>query len=136
MNGRLLADTDLVIDFLRGRGAGAELLPAWLEARRLRLSVVTLFELRCGKDWSRRDLAIEALFLDGPIVIDRKAALHAGVIEARLRAAGAPIGVADTLQAGICLSMGLPLATRNHEYFTRVEALQLVDLDAEGASRP
>ncbi|MBA2578279.1 MAG: type II toxin-antitoxin system VapC family toxin [Euzebyaceae bacterium] len=134
MSGLLVADTDLVIDFLRGRGTGAELLPTWLRARRLRLSVVTLFELRCGQDWTRRGHGIDALFLNGPLLLDRKAALRAGAIEAQLRSAGTPIGVADTLQAGICRALGLPLATRNRDHFTRVEGLELVDLSAEGAS--
>jgi tRNA(fMet)-specific endonuclease VapC len=135
VSGLLVADTDLVIDFLRGRGTGAELLPTWLRARRLRLSVVTLFELRCGQDWTRRGHRIDALFLGGPLVIDRRAALHAGAIEAELRDARTPIGVADTLQAGICRALGLPLATRNHRHFTRVEGLELVELSAEGPSR-
>ncbi|MGI8876461.1 MAG: type II toxin-antitoxin system VapC family toxin [Egibacteraceae bacterium] len=131
MSGLLVADTDLVIDFLRGRGRGAELLPTWLRARRLRLSAVTLFELRCGRDWARSGHRIDPLFLGGPLVMDRRAALHAGAIEAELRAAGTPIGVADTLQAGICRALGLPLATRNNAHFTRVEGLALVDLSAD-----
>lgn len=134
MTDLLVADTDLVIDFLRGRGDGARLLPPWLSTRRLRLSVVTLFELRSGRDWARRGTRIEALFLGGPLRIDRQAALHAGAIEAALRAAGTPIGVADTLQAAICRSLGLPLATRNDAHFLRVAGLALVDLTAERPS--
>ena len=134
MRGPLLADTDLVIDFLRGRGPGAELLPRWLRTRRLRLSVITLYELRGGRDWDARGVPIQALFLDGPVPLGRDAALQAGAIEATLRTQGAPIGVADTLQAGICRSHGLPLATRNTQHFRRVEGLELVALDADGTA--
>lgn len=136
MSGLLVADTDLAIDFLRGRGIGAMLLPVWLRARRLRLSVVTLFELRGGRDWARRGQQIEALFLGGPLVVDRRAALHAGAIEGALGAGGTRISLADTLQAGICAAMDLPLATRNEGHFRRVEGLQLVDIAAEVASIP
>ena len=132
MNGPLVADTDLVVDFLRGRGEGARLLPSWIRARRLRLSAVTLFELRSGQDWDRRGVGIEALFLQGPLAFDRPAALHAGAIEAGLRAEGAAIGVADVQQAGICLALNLPLATRNQAHFARVDGLQLIDLSTEG----
>lgn len=130
MSSLLVADTDLVIDFLRGRGAGARLLPGWLRGRRLRLTAVTLFELRSGRDWARRGIEIEALFLVAPLPFDREAALRAGAIEAMLRGAGTPIGVADIQQAGICRALGLPLATRNVEHFKRVAELELVDLDA------
>lgn len=134
MSALLVADTDLVIDFLRGRGPGADLLPIWLRRRRLRLTVVTLFELRSGADWDVRVARIEALFIGGPLPFDRDAALHAGRIEAALRTGGRSIGVADVQQAGICQAQDLPLATRNRRHFTRVEDLRLVDLslDARG----
>jgi tRNA(fMet)-specific endonuclease VapC len=131
VNRVLLADTDLVIDFLRGRGDGADLMPIWLRSRRLRLSVVTLFELRSGHDWERRGSRIESLFLGGPLPFERDAALHAGAIEAMLRVRGTPIGVADVQQAGICRALDLPLATRNRDHFARVEGIELIDLRAE-----
>lgn len=128
MTGQLVADTDLVIDFLRGQGDGARLLPDWLRTRRLRLTAVTLFELRSGRDWDARGPRIEPLFLGGPLPFDRAAALAAGDVEASLRRLGAPIGVADVQQAGICRSAGLPFATRNARHFDRVEDLVLVDI--------
>lgn len=131
MRRTVVADTDLVIDFLRGHGAGASLLPQWLRSGRLRLSVITLFELRSGLDWSTRGQVIESLFVHGPLPFDRDAALHAGRVETALRSAGTRIGVADTQQAGICLSADLPLATRNDRHFRRVRELELVDLLAE-----
>lgn len=126
----LVADTDLVIDYLRGRGPGAALLPEWVRARRLRLSVVTLYELRSGADWGRRGDDVEALFLGGPLTFERAAALEAGAVEAELRARGTPIGVADTIQAGICRALNLPLATKNRRHFGLVDGLTLVDLPA------
>lgn len=131
MNGGLIvADTDLVIDFLRGRGVGADLLPKWLRSAQLTLTAITLFELRSGLDWDVRGHVIDALFLRGPIPFDKEAALQAGHVEAVLRSSGTRIGVADTQQAGICLAAALPLATRNAAHFRRVPGLDLFDLDA------
>lgn len=128
MTGPVVADTDLVVDFLRGRGPGAEHVPVWVRSRNLRLTAITLFELRSGTDWARRGEQIQALFVDGPLPFDRSAALAAGRIEQRLRRAGTRIGLADVQQAGICLASGLPLATRNTRHFSLVDRLELVPL--------
>ncbi len=48
------------------------------------------------------------------------------------RAGDEDIGLADRLQAGICLNFDLPLATRNRKHFDRVEGLRLVDVPADG----
>ena len=48
---------------------------------------------------------------------------------ASLQRAGSTSGMADCLQAGICLRHGLPLATRNRRHFERVDELELVDID-------
>lgn len=41
MTGLIVADTDLVIVYLRGRGEGADLLPDWLRPHQLRLAAIT-----------------------------------------------------------------------------------------------
>lgn len=132
MTGPVVADTDLVIDYLRGRGEGAELLPSWLRSRRLRLTAITLFELRSGTDWGARRLRIEALFIGGPLPFEREAALHSGQIHMQLRAQGESIGLADLQQAGICLARSFPLATRNRSHFDRIPDLALIDVTNAG----
>jgi tRNA(fMet)-specific endonuclease VapC len=125
--GAVVADTDLVIDFLRGRGAGASAIPRWRRERRLRLTAVTAFELRVGTDFLDRRLSIERLLTRGSLRLDRAAALYAGAAYATLRRDGLAIGVLDCLQAGICLRYDLPLATRNVRHFERVVGLRLAD---------
>ncbi|MGH3931170.1 MAG: type II toxin-antitoxin system VapC family toxin [Pseudonocardiaceae bacterium] len=129
MAGLVVADTDLVIDFLRGRGPGARLTRQLLVERRLRLTSVTGFELRVGADFLDRRDQILRLFRSRTLALDLASALRAGEIAAGLRKAGAVIGLADCLQAGVCVRHGLPLATRNRKHFDRVEGLQLVDVD-------
>ncbi|MGH3771157.1 MAG: type II toxin-antitoxin system VapC family toxin [Pseudonocardiaceae bacterium] len=129
MAGLVVADTDLVIDFLRGRGPGARLTRQLLVERRLRLTSVTGFELRVGADFLDRRDQILRLFRSRTLALDLVSALKAGEIAASLQKAGSALGLADCLQAGVCVRHGLPLATRNRKHFDRVEGLELVDVD-------
>lgn len=126
----VVVDTDLVIDFLRGRGEGVNVVRALVQERRLRLSAVTGFELRVGTDFHDRRDEILHLFRSRALALDLRSALHAGEVASTLRARGTVIGFADCLQAGICLRHGLPLATRNRKHFNRIDGLELVDLTA------
>jgi hypothetical protein len=71
MAGPVAVDTDLVIDFLRGKGPEAAFVRDLILSHRLRVTAITAFELRVG-------------------------------------GAGHDIGLADCLQAGICLKFDLP----------------------------
>ncbi len=130
MAGLVVADTDLLIDFLRGRGAGAQLTRELIAERRLRLTAVTGFELRVGTDFLPRRDEILRLFRSRTVPLDLASALRAGAVAAVLQQRGTGIGLADCLQAGICLRHDLPLATRNRKHFERVDGLRLVDVEA------
>lgn len=129
--GVVVVDTDVCIDFLRGAEPGAEAVERWLRDGRLRVTAVTAFELRLGADFIRRSSAITTLLHRRTIPLDVQAALAAGDAATSLRTRGRPIGIADTLVAGVCLSRDLPLATRNLRHFGEVEGLRLEPLDAE-----
>jgi tRNA(fMet)-specific endonuclease VapC len=128
--GLVVVDTDLVIDFLRGRGAGAHLTRRLIVERRLRVTAITGLELRVGADFLARKDQILGLFRSRTVPLDLASALRAGEVASALQASGTGIGFADCMQAGICLRHGLPLATRNRKHFERVEGLQLVDVEA------
>lgn len=129
MAGLVVVDTDLVIDFLRGRGGGVLVVRRLIAERRLRLTAITGFELRLGADFLDRSAEIMRLFRSRTLRLDLTSALRGGEVAAALNAAGAGIGFADCLQAGICLRHDLPFATRNRAHFERVEGLVLADLD-------
>lgn len=133
MAGRVVVDTDLVIDYLRGKGQGVAVVRDLVRTGRLRLTSVSGFELRVGSDYLSRGDDIMALFRHRTIPLDLQAALNAGKVASQLKTAGAPIGFADCLQAGICLRHGLPFATRNRKHFNRVDGLELASLDELGA---
>ena len=121
----VVADTDLVIDFLRGTGDGAPRVRALVKEGRLRLTAVTAFELRVGTGFLRQADRLSALLARRTLPLDTVAAIRAGEVFAHLRAEGADIGVKDALQAGVCLRFDLPLATRNVRHFDRVGGLRL-----------
>lgn len=126
MAGRLvIADTDLVVDFLRGADPGATRVERWIEERRLRLTAITAFELRLGADFLGRQAEIEGLLQRRSLPLDAVGAFHAGRLFVALRGEGRGIDVKDALQAGVCLRFQLPLATRNTRHFDRVPGLQL-----------
>lgn len=130
MAGLVVVDTDLVIDFLRGKGAGAPFVRELIASHRLRLTAVTAFELRLGTDFLAPRDDILRLVQSRTFPLDPGSALVAGEVAATLRASGQDIGMADCLQAGICLKYDLPLATRNRKHFDRVTGLHLVDINA------
>lgn len=125
----VVADTDLLIDFLRGRGPGVGAVRGLIRHRRLRLTSVTAFELRLGTDFFQRGTEIARLFRARTLGLDIEGAVLAGEVAVALRDAGRPIGLADCLQAGICLRHELPLATRNTKHFGRIPGLELADLE-------
>jgi tRNA(fMet)-specific endonuclease VapC len=126
--GSVVVDTDLLIDFLRGRGEGVGVVRNLVRQRRMRLTAVSGFELRVGTDFLDRRDAIMGMFRSRTLPLDLRSAFRAGEVAARVRQLGQPIGFADCLQAGICLRHEVPLATRNHKHFSRVDGLELADL--------
>jgi len=126
--GLVVVDTDLLIDFLRGRGPGAALVHTMISEQRLRVTAITAFELRIGSDFLPRRDDILRLLRSRTVPVDQASALRAGEVATTLRRSGQDIGLADCLQAGVCLRHGLPLATRNRKHFARVDNLRLVDV--------
>lgn len=131
MAGLVVVDTDLVIDFLGGKGPGATLVRELIAGHRLRVTAITAFELRVGSDFLERRDEILRLVRARTFPLDARSALRAGELAATLRGTGRDIGLADCLQAGICLTLDLPFATRNQKHFKRVEGLRLVHVAAK-----
>lgn len=126
----IVADTDVLIDALRGRDPSARRVDLELETGALATTAVTAIELRSGVHSPRAasqvaDLLAALLILP----FDAEAAERAAGARRRLEEAGVPIGMADYLIAGICLARGAILLTRNRDHFERVPDLVLGRLD-------
>ncbi|HWD40844.1 MAG TPA: type II toxin-antitoxin system VapC family toxin [Fimbriimonas sp.] len=125
----MVADTDVLINHLRGVRQVVELIAELSEADRLRTTTVNLFELLSGADDGKRGDPVRALSeaLDA-ISLDRKAAAVAAGIQRDLDSKGQTIGMGDSLIAGICLAHGCQLLTLNRKHFARVPGLELIDV--------
>jgi predicted nucleic acid-binding protein len=130
----ILADTDVLIDFLVGVQPVKDQIADYIKGEHLQTTAVTCFELLSGADESKRGDAVRRL-LDALNVLplDREAARHAADVRRKLDRKGEAIGMGDSLIAGIALAHSLPLFTRNKAHFQRVENLELVKLN-ESAS--
>jgi tRNA(fMet)-specific endonuclease VapC len=124
----IVADSDVLIDALRGREPSSSKVLAGLAERNLATTAVSAFELLSG---SRGDQSatIEALLAALPILpFDGQAGKAAAACRRQLEGKGLTIGMADYLIAGICISRAANLLTRNRKHFERIPGLILVDL--------
>jgi len=119
-------DTDVLIDALHSRGTvGAQLATA-IERGTAATTVVSAFELLAGaKSSSHRNRVEKLLGALAVLPLDEAAGRRAADVRRELENEGVPIGMADCLIAGVCLSASLPLVTRNREHFGRVRGLVL-----------
>jgi len=122
----IVADTDVLIDYLRGTGPNVEQIALELQ-HGLSTTAVTAFELWAGSVGSpKRERAVAALL--GALAVlplDAPAARCAATVRRELEQAGNSIGMADSLIAGICVCNHATLITRNRSHFERVSNLTL-----------
>jgi len=121
-----IADTDVLIDFLRGQGEAAGIVAGELEKGTLQTTVVSRFELLAGARTPRQLEILEQLLGAVPALsLDPGAADRAAGVRRALEARGEAIGMGDSLIAGIVLQQGATLLTRNQRHFERVEGLRV-----------
>jgi tRNA(fMet)-specific endonuclease VapC len=122
----MLADSDVLIDFLRGKGRDADRIQLELSTGRLHTTTINAFELISGakspKERAKVDTLLEALHV---LPLDLAAAVQAANVRRELEERGKGIGAADYLIAGVCLAHGATLLTRNLKHFERVPGLKV-----------
>lgn len=122
----IVADSDVLIDSLRGRSPDADRVAAELRSRSLATTVVNVFELRSGARSEGERRRVDALLTGLEILpLTHPAARRAARVRRELEARGEGIGMADYLIAGICLEHAAVLLTRNRGHFSRVPGLTL-----------
>jgi tRNA(fMet)-specific endonuclease VapC len=120
-----VADTDVLVDFLRGVGE-AERVRLELRTGRLCTTTIAAFELWAGAGSQQQMAAVEALLGALSILpLDLASARRAGEIQRDLARKGEVIGMADSLISGICLEHEAILLTRNRGHYERVPGLRL-----------
>jgi predicted nucleic acid-binding protein len=123
----IVADTDVLIDYLGGVEPGASHVTEGIEAASLYTTSVTRFELLSGARTPRqRAVILDVLALVRTLPISAREADLAADVRHNLDRAGASIGMADSLIAGIALAHGGRLLTHNRKHFERVSGLRLI----------
>ncbi|MGO9649299.1 MAG: type II toxin-antitoxin system VapC family toxin [Terriglobales bacterium] len=125
----ILADTDVLIDYLAGTHPVAERVKSYVESDSLQTTAVSCFELLSGAGENRRGDDVRRLIAAIPVLaLDREAATQAAIVRQQLSRNGFSIGMGDSLIAGIALANDLPLLTRNRKHFEHIEGLSLIPL--------
>jgi tRNA(fMet)-specific endonuclease VapC len=120
-----IADTDVLIDYLAGRGE-ADAVEQLLRRGAIMTTVISRFELLSGARTARQLARLVQLLEAIPSLgLDDAAADSASDIRRSLERSGHPIGMADSLIAGIVTINGGTLLTRNRRHFERVPGLRL-----------
>jgi predicted nucleic acid-binding protein len=129
----VIADTDVLIDYVNGAEPGASLVAEALQRHDLVTTVISRFELRRGAARARHPDPLETLVARlEALPLDAAAADRAAVISRQLEERGQTLDRADCLIAGIALVAGKALLTHNHRHFARVPGLRLAPLIEAG----
>jgi predicted nucleic acid-binding protein len=122
----MVADTDVLIDYLAGDEPAASRVTLELEHGLLQTTAITRAELLRGARTPRQLKAATTLLEALPTLpLDARAADRAASIARALDGEGQGIGMADALIAGIVLTHGGLLLTRNRRHFARIPELRL-----------
>ena len=123
----IVADTDVLIDALRGDQEAVERVTRGLNLGSLYTTAVTAFELASGAKGYHQAVKIGHLLDALPVLaFDEPSSARAVVLRRRLEGRGRGIGMADYLIAGVCLCRDAALWTRNRKHFGRVSGLRLI----------
>jgi len=122
----IVADTDVLIDFLRGRGEVARRVAIELESRSFGTTAITAFELRSGVRTARERDAVNTLLEAMTILpFGAEEARVAADVRRQVESRGQPIGMADYMIAAVCMAADGVLLSRNRKHFERIEGLKL-----------
>ena len=122
----ILADTDVLIDYLAGVEPIREQIARAVSSDRLWTTAISCFELLSGAEEGRRGEPVRRFVESLPVLsLDRDGAQRAADVRRHLDRIGQALGMADSLIAGIALNHDLPLLTRNRSHFARVPGLRL-----------
>lgn len=129
----IVADTDVLIDYLRGHDAVADRIAFELQ-RGLATTAVTAFELWAGSLGSaaREQAADDLLAALRILPLEPSSARRAAGLKGQLQSGGLTLPMADALIAGICVEHNALLLTRNRRHFEAVPGLSLGTLTDAG----
>lgn len=112
-----LVDSDIAIDFLRGRNYARTLLEEWAGEGLLAVSTLTYLEVYQGIKSGEEEAT--SAFLDGltSVAVDVPVARRAGHLLGELRGKGVTVGMTDAVIAATALQLRVPLLTNNGKHY-------------------
>jgi len=126
-------DTDVLIDFLRGKKETVEKIRKLEEEFDLATTTINIFELYFGAYKTNKERNVKAVndLVERIEVfgLSKKSAEIAGRMMAVLERKGLEIGIRDTMVAGIAIENDVGLLTRNLKHYKRLEEFGLRLLD-------
>lgn len=127
---KIVVDTDVIIDYLKKRQPGAELLKKAYRKYLLHVTSITVYELMYGVQKSGKTGLINRLLRYVTVIpFDDAAARKAAAFHYSLTSKGMDIGIKDAFIAAMCEVHKLPLLTRNVRHFSRIPGLKLLSLE-------
>lgn len=127
---KIIVDTDVIIDYLKKRQPGAQLLKNAYRKYRLHVTSITVYELMYGVQKSGKTGLISRLLRHVTVIpFDEAAAKKAASLHHALTSKGQDIGIKDAFIAAMCDVHKLPLLTRNVRHFSRIPGLKLLPIE-------
>ena len=115
MNKRIIADTDVVIDLLRGHDQAISFFKA--NEDYIHFSAITVAEIYAGARGKQEQIAIERLFSVFPVIAaTSEIACEAGKLVQKWRASHS-VEVPDAIIAATCLFLNAELSTLNLKHY-------------------
>jgi len=128
---RICIDTDLIIEYLRGRKPFADKLEEVIMKYECYLTSITTYELYLGQERMKQKQNLDGLIQHFKILpFDLNSAKMSAKIQNELKNKGEEIGLPDILIAGICLINRIPFLTNNYQHYSRINNLSLIDLES------
>ena len=128
----MLADTTLLIDFLRGKEKAIQIISK-LDKKPIYTTEINVFELITGVYISKQETKrhLEKLFAlisrINILPLDRKSSIKAGEIAGTLIKEGKRIEATDCLIAGIALANGInQIITANKSHYERIKGIKII----------
>lgn len=129
-NLKIVFDSDVVIDLLRGRKREQEVFKSLLTKNFCFLTSISLFEIAHGAYQLKKLKEIDYVQKVFPILdFDTTSALIAARVRSELQKGGITIPAYDLLIGTICLNHNLPLLTGNIKHFVKIPELTVINFE-------
>lgn len=125
----VIADTDVLIDFLAGREPAASAIALSLDTGDLVVTAISRFELLAGARSRKETRLIEALLAALPTLpLNQASAEKASEVRRSAESEGRSMSFGDSLIAGVALNTGGIILTGERARFAHIGGLTVVDL--------